>query len=177
MSIRVKVENNVDAILELRATKTLDGNIFISEHPEIDIIVSLKNNKVLAMPKEQYGDKIYETESRLFDFLKKKGVVDPSSIHSGNIFGSLEAVILESANPEETNSIQATMYTIVKFLLEEKPHYQAAKQYEIDFEKSLLEPDADDSTELGEVPHETRKGPLTQFSGLNAAYGQWGVYE
>jgi len=45
MTIKVQVENPVDARLKLRARKTLDGNILILDHPEIDIVLSPKNKK------------------------------------------------------------------------------------------------------------------------------------
>jgi hypothetical protein len=177
MTIKVQVENPVDARLKLRARKTLDGNILILDHPEIDIVLSPKNKKVLAIAKQQYGDHIYATQSRLFSHLSRKGVVDPSTVHGGNIYGSLEGIILESTEPDKVDSIQMTLYSIVHFLLEEQPHYQAIKKYENDFEKELLEPDEEDSTKLGQVPHKKRKGTMTQYAGINTAYGLYGMYQ
>ena len=177
MTIKVQVENPIDARIRLKARKTLDGNILILDHPEIDIVLTPKNKKVLALSKNQYGDHIYATQSRLFEYLGKQGVIDLSSVHSGNIYGSLEGAILESTNPTRVDSIQMTLYSVVNFLLEEKPHYDAVKEYEIEFEKELLEPDETDSTELGQVPHKKRKGTMTQYAGINTAYGLYGMYE
>jgi hypothetical protein len=61
--------------------------------------------------------------------------------------------------------------------MNEAPHFDAVKRYEIDFEKELLEPDAADSTTLGQVPHKKRKGTMTQYAGINTAYGLYGMYE
>ena len=176
MSIKVTVKNPIDAIIYLKANKTLDGNILILDHPDIDIMVSPSKKKILALSKYQYGDHIYATESRLFDFLTKKGIVEYSSVRGGNIYGSLEGVLLESTEPETISSVQMALYSITKFLLQEKPHYHAIKQYEIEFEKSLLDPDEADSTELGEIPHEKRQGSLNQYAGVNTAYGLYGTY-
>jgi len=177
MTIKVTVDNPIDARIRLKARKTLDGNILILDHPEIDIILSPKNKKVLAISKHQYGDHIYATQSRLFDHLSKNGVVDPSSVHGGNVYGSLEAMILESSEPTKVDSIQMTLYSVVNFLVEEKPHYDAAKQYEIDFEEELLEPGESATTELGHVSHKKRKGTMTQYAGINTAYGLYGMYQ
>ena len=64
MTIKVTVENPVDARIRLKARKTLDGNILILDHPEIDIVLAPKTKKVLALPKNQYGDHVYATQSR-----------------------------------------------------------------------------------------------------------------
>ena len=56
MTIKVKVENPIDARIKLKARKTLDGNILILDHPEIDIVLAPKKKKVLALSKHQYSD-------------------------------------------------------------------------------------------------------------------------
>jgi|TARA_R100000008_G_C3585567_1_gene171991 hypothetical protein len=173
-SFRVSIENPIAAKVKLKARKTLDGNILILDHPEIDIVLSPKNNKVLALSKNQYADHVYATQSRLFEHLVKNGVVDPASVHGGNVYGSLEALMLESAEPAKSDSLQTTLYSVVSFLLEEKPYYMATKRYELEVEKDLLEPNEEDSTELGEVPHEPRKGSLSQFKNMGS-YGMFGT--
>tara|TARA_R100001244_G_scaffold25388_1_gene25877 strand:+ start:234 stop:761 length:528 start_codon:yes stop_codon:yes gene_type:complete len=172
MSIKVTVENPIDARIRLRARKTLDGNILVIDHPDMDIVVSPKENKVLALSKTQYGDHVYAAQSRLFEYLAKHGVIKGSSIHGGNVFGSLEGVILESTDSKKVDPIQMTLYVLTHFLLEEKPHYDALHQYEQDFEKELLEPDP--YTPLGKIPHEKRKGVSVQYPGYSATYGMYG---
>ena len=173
-AFKVSIENPIAAKLKLKARKTLDGNILILDHPEIDIVLSPSNKKVLAFSRTQYGDHVYATQSRLFEHLTKDGVVEASSVHGGNVYGSLEGSILESAKPHMADSLQMTLYSVVSFLLQEKPYYLANKKYEFDVEKELLEPDEEDSTELGEVPHEPRKGSAHQYSGMGT-YGLFGV--
>jgi len=172
-TFKVQVDNPIDAQIRLKARKTLDGNILILDHPEIDIVLSPKNKKVLALSKQQYGDHVYATQSRLFEYLSKKGIVEGSSVRGGNVYGSLEGAILESLEADRVDSFQMALYSIASFLLEEKPHYRAVKQYEIEFEKELLEPKDEDSTELGEVPHDKRKGTVGQHNGMGA-YGLFG---
>ena len=177
MSIQIKVKDPIDAIIHLKARKTLDGNVLILDHPDMDIVVSPAAQKILALSKEYYDDNVYASQSRLFEFLAKKGVVDPASIHGSNVFGSLEGTILENAKPEETDSFQVAIYSIAKFLIKEAPFFRGMKNYELEFEKSLLDPDEEHSTELGKVPHDKRKGSTTQYAGYNAAYGLYGIYE
>ena len=172
-SFKVLIDNPIDAKIKLRARKTLDGNILILDHPEIDIVLSPKNKKVLALSKEQYGDHIYATQSRLFEYLAKNGIIEYSSVRGGNVYGSLEGIILESLEPDRIDSIQMALYTVVSFLLEEKPHYHAVKNYEMEFEKELLEPSDADSTELGEIPHDKRKGTINRLTGIGT-YGLFG---
>ena len=162
MTIKVTLENPIDARVKLQARRTLDGNILILDHPDIDIVLSPKNKKVLALSKKQYGDHIYATQSRLFDHLARRGVIDAGTVHGGNIYGSLEGIILESTDADRADPIQMALYSVVNFLLTEKPHYDAIKKYEMDFDKELLEPDAADSTDLGEIPHKKRQGTMTQ---------------
>lgn len=173
-SFKVTVENPIAAKVNLKARKTLDGNILIVDHPEIDIVLSPSQNKVLALSKNQYGDHVYATQARLFEHLRKNGIVDPSTVHGGNIFGSLEGTILTPQEPEKMDPIQVSLYSVVSFLLEEKPHYLAVQKYKIDFEKDLLEPDEKDSTELGEIPHQPRKGTINQYTGYPGQYGLFG---
>jgi len=177
MTIKVTLENPIDAKVKLQARRTLDGNILILDHPDIDIVLSPKNKKVLALSKKQYGDHIYATQSRLFDHLSRRGIVDAGTIHSGNVYGSLEGIILESTDADKADPIQMALYSVVNFLLTEKPHYDAIKKYEMDFDRELLEPGEEESTDLGEVPHEKRKGTMTQYAGINTAYGLYGMYQ
>ena len=159
-SFNVTVENPIAAKVNLKARKTMDGNILIIDHPEIDIVLSPAKNKVVALSKSQYGDHVYATQSRLFEHLTRAGVVDASSVHGGNVFGSLEGKLLTPMEPKKTDPIQMSLYTVVGFLLEEKPHYLAAQEYRIEFEKELLDPSEKDSTELGEIPQKDKKGSL-----------------
>jgi len=153
----------------MAARRTLDNNILILDHADIDIIVYTEQQKVLAIAKDEFGENVYETQDRLFRFLSKKGVVDISTVHSGNVYGSMQAKILES-KIDGIDGTQMTVFSIEKFLEAERPYFMIAKAYQKAEEDRLTEPDDEESTELGEVPHEEKKGSL----GTAYAYGMGG---
>ena len=177
MAITLTIERP-DAIVHLKARKTMAGDIMLFDHPEVDVIVSPRNQKILVLSKEQYGPHIYATQSRLFDHLSKHGVVDPASVHGGNVFGSLEGTLLEVEQKQEAevNATNVALYSIAKFFEHEKDFYAKFEDYEEAIERELLHPDDEDSTELGKVPHEPRKGTINTYPGSTAAYGMVGYY-
>ena len=66
--IKIKDLDPVERIL-LKAKKTIDGNIIISDHPEIDILILPAQKKVVTLAKEELDDEVYETQQRFFRFL------------------------------------------------------------------------------------------------------------
>jgi len=175
----IKIEiDKPDAIVNLKARKNIAGDVLIYDHPDIDIIVSPRENKVFAIAKKDFGDHVYATQSRLFDFLSKKGVIDASKIRGGNIFGSLEGPVLvaEEAQKEKIDPLQIAVYSIAKFLQEEAPHVRGYKEYEDEFDKDLVDPPESETTELGKIAHEPRKGTHHTYPGSTAAYGLVGYY-
>jgi hypothetical protein len=167
-----------DAIVHLKARKTIAGDVMIYDHPDIDIVVSPKHNKVFALSKKEFGDHVYATQSRLFEFLSKKGVIDPALIRGGNVFGSLEAPVLvaEENQKEKVDPLQIAIYSIAKFLQIEAPAVKGYKEYERDFDKILTEPDEEETTDLGKIPHEPRQGTNNTYPGSTAAYGLVGFH-
>tara|TARA_R110000824_G_scaffold5670_9_gene26108 strand:+ start:41588 stop:42166 length:579 start_codon:yes stop_codon:yes gene_type:complete len=142
----------------LQARRTLDGNVMIFDHKDIDIVVMPAQKKVVTFAKEIYGDHVYEAQERLFKFLTTKGVVGPDSIQGGNIYSSIEAKILES---EDYNSVQITLFSIGKFIEEEKPYFEFEKAYDEEFEKRLADPGPEDSTDFDpEKYHDPDKGAI-----------------
>ena len=89
------------------------------------------------------------------------------------MYSSMEAAFLES---DEVDSVQAVVFTVDKFIKEELPYYRRDQEYEEELEKDMLYPDEKDSTELGEVPHQKRKGTIHRWPGSTAAYGMTGMY-
>jgi len=167
-----------DAIVHLKARKTMTGDIMLFDHPDMDVVISPSQQKILALSKEQYGNHIYATQSRLFDHLAKHGVVDPATVHGGNVFGSLEGTLLEVEEKQkaDVDSTNVAVYSIAKFFEHEKDFYQKFEEYEDAIERELLEPDDEHSTELGKIPHEPRKGTNNTYPGSTAAYGLVGYY-
>lgn len=145
-------------IMSLDVRKSLDGSLIVSDHPDIDIVIRPNDMKITAYAKKSMDDSIYATQSRLFNFLFNKGVVAQESIRGGNVYSSLEGVILP---PEQKMPIdEVALFIVGKFIEEEKPSYMYEKAMEKAEEDRLLEPDEEDSTELGEVPHAEKKGSI-----------------
>jgi len=145
--------------IELVARRTLDGNILIMDHHSIDIVLMPSKNKFLAFPKDIIHEDVYGAQDRLGKFLVKKGVIDPNTIRSGNVYGSMEYVMLESKVPGIDN-VQACIYSLYRYLEKEKPYYDLSGQYHDDREDHLLNPSDDFSTDLGDVPHSDNKGSI-----------------
>jgi len=154
----------VQSQIALNARRSLDGNYMIFGHPEIDIVVMPEKSKVVTFSKDEASKYVYEAQDRLFSYLIRRGVVDFETVQGGNIYNSLEADILES-KIEGVNSVQSTLFNIGKFLLEEKPYYSYIQAFYDQEEGALVDPDAEHSTELGEVPQQVRQGTI--FPGMN----------
>jgi hypothetical protein len=158
--ISVKVHQQKELIqLEMKARKSLDGNILIFDHHEIDIVIMPEKNKVVTFAKNDYSEAIYHVQDRFFEFLKRKGIVTYESVQGGNVYGSIEGLIVEAKDPD-LNVLDYTIYNIYKFLKEEKPHYDYMQDYEEMLDDYYTAPTGEDSTELGEIPQATEKGSI-----------------
>ena len=101
--IKINVENPIDAKLRLKARKTVRGDIVVLDHPDIDIVVSPHENRVVAYSKKEYGDHVYALQSRLFDYLVRKGCVLNGSVRSSNVYSSMQGFLLPDA--EKKNKV------------------------------------------------------------------------
>ncbi len=146
----------------------------IFDHEDIDIVVMPKEKKVISLAKDSMTDKVYDAQDRLYKFLRKKGVVDMATIQGGNVYGSIEAQLLESVN-EKVSPIEVALFSIEKFIAEEKPYFYSELEREQDEIDLLTNPDAENSTELGEVPHEEQKGSLVP-GWVRGPYGMTSYY-
>jgi hypothetical protein len=157
--MEVKAKIKLDPRVKLKARRTLEGNIMILDHEDIDIVFLPEKNKCVAFPKETMSDKVYASQSRMFQFMAKKGIVDYSTIRGGNVFGALEADIMESKIPGVDQS-QAFLYVLHEYILGEKPYFKTSDQYDDERLDAMLRPSDEDSTELGDVPQSDRKGSM-----------------
>lgn len=145
--------------IKLRARRALDGSIMITEHPDIDVVIMGEKMKIVAFAKSSYEDSVYTAQSRLFDYLCKKGVTVRESVQGGNVYGSLEARIM---TPKKKMNVDELSTLIVgKFIMEEKPAYEFMQGLEDDYEERLTSPSDEDSTNLGEIPQSDRNGSIT----------------
>jgi hypothetical protein len=144
---------------ELYVRESLDGNLMIYDHKDIDIVLMQEQKKIVAFAKDVLTDNVYGAESRLFEFLRKKGIIAYDSIQGGNIYGSMEAKILDS---KKYNSVKAALLNIAEWFKVEKPLTDSLEAHDDLMDDALLTPDEEHATELGEVPHEEEKGSILQ---------------
>jgi len=167
-SIKINIVDDNRQLLEfkLNIRRALNGDLMIFDHNDIDIIVMLEKKKIVAFAKDVMSEVVYGAESRLFEHLKRKGVISFDSIQGGNVYGSLEGKILDS---KELDSVKTSLYEISQWMDEERPYFASVDTYDDMMDDALVDPDEENSTELGEVPHEEKKGSITQ-SNLFAPY-------
>jgi hypothetical protein len=162
MPIKITVGvNKADLKFKLNIRKTLDGNFIIFDHPDVDVVVMPEKRKILVLTNDSLNtsSKTYDIQNQIMKFLMKKGIVIPESIHSGNVYGSMEATYPELKNGADgltaTDYVLKTLSAWVEQEKEEWMYEKELKEKEID---RLTDPPADETTNLGKVPHEEKKG-------------------
>ena len=113
--------------------------------------------KILAIAKDMMSELVYGAQDRLFDFMLKKGIVVPESIQGGSIYGSMEGALHSS---EEYDAVKMAIINISKYIDEERPYFEFMEKFDEMETDRFVEPEEEDSTELGEVPHGEQKGVL-----------------
>jgi len=162
ITIKVVEKDRIEAKLKLRSS--INGDLMIMDHKDIDIVIKQSDKKVVAFAKETLSDLVYGAESRLFEYLRQNGLIEIDSIQGGNIYGSLEAKLQEGEKVMEI-----TIMKIAEWMEGEEPMITGRTGYDDMQDDHLLEPDGEYSTELGEVPAAERKGSMNQ-SPLFAPY-------
>ena len=162
-TINVEIVNSNKQTLNftLNLRKALNGDLMIFDHKDIDIIVMQEKKKVVAFAKDLVSEVAYGAESRLMEHLRRTGIIEYDSIQGGNVYGSLEGKLHES---KERDAVKSTLYQISEWMSSEAPYIEATKGHDEQMEDAMLEPDAEHSTELGEVPHEEEKGSIVQHN-------------
>jgi hypothetical protein len=155
--------------VKLKARRTLDGNIIISDHPDIDIVVMPEKMKVILFSKNSFDDHIYQTQDRLMKYLVKKGVVMPDSITGGNVYGSLECKIIKPIQDIPIDNLMLMLMS--KWVEQEKPSYTYQKAVDDVYTDRITEPEEKDSTELGKVAAAQEKGSVPIHQVRRYAYG------
>jgi hypothetical protein len=159
IKLTIKEKNTKNYNLHLR--KALNGDLMIFDHTDIDIVVMLEEKKVVAFAKDIMSEVVYGAEDRLFSHLRKKGIIKYDSIKGGNVYGSLEGQIHDS---QELDEIKATLIQIAEWIDSERPYFEAARAHDEMMDDYLTNPDQEDSTELGEIPHAEEKGSILQHN-------------
>ena len=143
--------------IDLKIRRSLNGDYYISDHADIDIIIMKDKKKILAIAKDMMSELVYGAQDRLFDFMLKKGIVAPESIQGGSIYGSMEGTLHSS---EEYDAVKMAIINISKYIDEERPYFEFMEKFDEMETDRFVEPEEEDSTELGEVPHGEQKGVL-----------------
>ena len=156
--LKITIRDEPVEKIYLKAKKSIDGNIIISDHPDMEIFIMPEKSKIVTMPKEELDDEVYHSQKRLFDFLIKKGVVNFDTVQGGNLFMTMEATIPEVVG--KGDKIQFCLYAISKFIDEEIPFYTHQKEFEKEMENNLLEPEPDEYTEFDPARHSDVKGTM-----------------
>ena len=175
--IKIRVGTSPEYLQEYIETldmkKSLGGHFMIFNHKDMNVVVKVKERKIVAYSKSNFSDIVYNTQNRFFNYLVEHGVVEPETIRGSNVFGSLLAEYPE--NKEIKNLSEVVLYNIALFMIEELEYMENMKKLEIEREEELLEPSDRDSTELGEVPQETTKGSMQPYY-PGYSYGLAGIY-
>ena len=151
---------------EMNIRKALNGDLLVFDHADIDIVLMVEKKKIVAFPKDLMSEVVYGAESRLMEWMRKNGVIEYDSIQGGNVYGSLEGKIHES---KERDSIKSTIYQLSEWIKSEAPSSKMKKGHDDMMQDAQLQPDEENHTELGEIPHAEEKGSITQH-GLFAPY-------
>ena len=162
MALTIKIgRGNQTAVvrLEMDLRKSMNGDLMIFDHGDIDIVLSPSSNKVLAFPKETMSDLVYGAQNRLFAHLRKKGLIIPESIQGGAFYGAIEGELQKSFK-KDLDTAKMTLINISKFIDEERPYFESTEAIISMSDDELIHPDKEDSTELGEVPQSTEKGSI-----------------
>ncbi len=161
--IQITIKSPIQATISLIAKETLNGDIMIYDHPEMNIILSPGKKVVTLLPKTQYSDKVFNTQKRFIDYLIAKGVAEPKSIRSGSAFYTLECQLFDSKN-KNISPTDVFLYLTATFMKDEEPFYNAVNYYDTEVDKMFLEPSEEDTTELGEFDHQIDR-VVDQYAG------------
>jgi len=162
MAVVVRIGNAADDAvvrLEMDVRKSMNGDLMIFDHGDIDIVLSTKDNKITAFPKETMSNLVYGAQNRLFAHLRKRGLVVPESIQGGAFYGSIEA-LMEEASGENLSTPKMALINISNFIDEERPYFESTEAIISMTDDELIHPDKEDSTELGEVPQRSEQGSI-----------------
>lgn len=148
--------------IKLSIGKTLDGNILITDHQNMNVIIMPDKGKILAIPKGEFSNDVYTDQDQLFQHLMTNGVITPDSIIGGNIYGSMEAKFAIEKKGEE-EPLDVVLLNLYNFISKDKAEFSIRKRFIDDLEKELLNPDEESSTDLGEIPQEKFKGSIPKY--------------
>ena len=167
--VKIKPQISIDIVdnksrttkFEMNIRKSLNGDILVFDHADIDIVLMVEKKKLVALPKDIMSEVVYGAESRLMEWMRKNGIIEYDSIQGGNVYGSLEGKIHES---KERDPVKSTIYQLSEWIQSEAPSSKMKKGHDEMMQDAQLEPNEENHTELGEIPHAEEKGSIKQNS-------------
>tara|TARA_B100001287_G_scaffold259717_1_gene247125 strand:+ start:502 stop:1047 length:546 start_codon:yes stop_codon:yes gene_type:complete len=167
MPITIKIGDSapekkpIQASVSLQVKKTLDGNLIITDHQYLDIVINPQEGKILTMPKPQIEKDVYDYQKEFMNDLFQGGVTAAAAPKGGPVFG-----MVETTYPKEgdVDTLQAVLYRISEFLRNTANSEQFAEDYDQHIEDRFTDPNAKDSTRYGEIPpyQDTPEGSALQ---------------
>jgi|TARA_R100001129_G_scaffold176012_1_gene149591 hypothetical protein len=169
LKIKINKPKPPQATIELQVRKTLAGNLLITDHEKMNIVVSPKTKTVSTIPKMYTGDNtnIYSYQRDLMTSLENGGVIDHNMIQGGAKFGVLEAKIGEGS--DGVDPIQVTLLEIEKFIKKTQGEEIKAQEYDKNIEDRFTDPSDSETTDLGEVTPE-EDTPYGRLRGETSPY-------
>lgn len=155
--------------ISLKVRRTLDANLIVSDHPDIDIVLMPEKMKIIVFARENFDDNIYQTQDRLMKYLFKKGVISLDTICGGNVYGSLEAKLLKPSQEIPIDNLMLMLLS--KWIDSEKPSFVYQKAVDDVYNDRMTDPEDKDSTELGDIPAAKEKGSVPIHQVRRYAYG------
>ena len=71
----------------------------------------------------------------------------------------------------DIDPINTCIFCVYNFINKEKEFFEVIEDFEKDYEERMTDPEPEESTELGEVPHAERKGSLSPNNRFGYGYG------
>jgi|TARA_R100000458_G_C8163291_1_gene166539 hypothetical protein len=177
INISIKDDKQLEYIREqikvLELKKSLSGKLMILNHRDIDIVLDENSKVITAYSKGQFSEMVYNTQNRFFRFLFEKGIIELDTVKGTNVFGAIAGSYSDEVNLKHLTEV--VLYNIATFIRKEKEYMDAFDREDAMEQDRILDPDAEESTELGEVPQEPRKG-TNQPSYPGYYYGLAGIY-
>ena len=159
--------------VKVKARRSYNGDIVLYEHPEVDVAISTNKTKILVIPKGKVSDDSYDIQDKIFNYLSKRGVVDPASVQSSSAYGILEGKYYQN---EDIGVLGLVIYEVNNFIQKDKENYVYDEIFD-KMEKEMIDPEDDRTTELGEIPHEEMQGALRPgYIYPYGSYGAMGLY-
>tara|TARA_Y100000034_G_scaffold64917_1_gene78573 strand:- start:332 stop:907 length:576 start_codon:yes stop_codon:yes gene_type:complete len=160
-TIKIEIVEKDEIEFNLNLRNSLNGDLMILDHKDIDIVVQPTSKKIVTFAKEITSDAVYGAESRLLEYLRGQGVINYDSIQGGNVYGSLEGQIMDSSSHDP---IKVTLLKISEWMTTEQPYITGTTAYDDLQDDALTDPDNEYSTDLGDVPHADKKGSINSDS-------------